>query len=780
MLEPRRLAAFSAARWMAQELGEQIGRTLGYSIRFDSRQSDQTRIEVVTEGILTRRMSSNPSLEGVAMVIFDEFHERSLQADLALGLCLDIQRSLREDLKILVMSATMDCGPISDLLGRAPILSIGGELFPVEEQYLDQDRSLSLEERTARAVATALRVTTGDILVFLPGAGEIRKTAEVLLPLAENRKEDISIHSLYGDLPFEEQERVLLPLTKRKVVLATNIAETSLTIEGIGVVIDSGLARRLQYDPRSGLNRLLTVPISRASAEQRKGRAGRLSPGTCYRLYSRHEFLSRPEYTPPEMFSVDLASLVLELTAWGIKDPAALSWLDKPPGASWEGGKQLLVSLEALDATGSLTQTGRRMVPIPLHPRLSRMLLKSSDLGCLRIGADLAALLSERDIFRQSISSGSFQKKAADIEDRIEVLQEWRKGNRPPAGVDLLALRTVDRVSLHLQKLLPSKKQREGYSELIPRLMLHAYPDRIAKKREEGVGRFLLAQGQGVRIAESDPLSRSPYIVAVQVDSGERSEGRVHLAEPVAEVVIREEMGDHIYYRRRIVWDKREGRIIAALEEGLGSIVFSSRPVSSSDEEAAPLLCAGAIGYRSLRLTRLRDGERIGLTGFGASGHLVMRMLRHLYPKSGVFVFSRTASERHFAEELGACWTGDTEEEAPEKLRAVIDTTPAWKPVVRSLRNLERGGRLVVNAIRKEEGDKGELLSLDYSRDLWMEKEIRSVANITRKDVEEFLLLAAEIPIRPEIQEYRLEEANTALRELKERKIRGAKVLRIG
>ncbi len=603
MLEPRRLAAVSAARWMAQGLGEKIGQTLGYSIRFDRRVTDKTRIEVVTEGILTRRIASDPSLEGVAMVIFDEFHERSLQADLSLAMCLDVRRSLREDLKILVMSATMDCGPIADLLGSAPIISTGGRTYPVEERYQVQDGDRPLEERVAEAVAAAVRETEGDLLVFLPGAGEILRAADSLNNLSGGRRGELAIHPLYGDLPFEEQERAILPSQKRKVVLATNIAETSLTIEGVGVVIDSGLARRLQYDPRTGMNRLLTVTISRASAEQRKGRAGRLGPGVCYRLYSRHVLQSMVPYTPPEMLSVDLASLVLELAAWGVKNPGTLSWLDPPPVAARMVAKELLTDLGALDSEGTLTKIGRDMAHLPLHPRLSRLLVKSSELGCPRMGADLAALLSERDILRPGDTAGKESRKGTDIGGRLAILREWRKTKQVPPGVDPWALRAVDRVAQELMKTIKhnTKTGPEKEPTMIPRLLMNAYPDRIAKKREEGAGRFLLTRGPGVRVSDKGHLAGSPFIIAAQVDAGQRSEGRVHLAEPITEAIIRQEMGDRIEWSRRMVWDKKEGRIISALEERLGALILSVKNLSPSDEETAPILCE-AIGSGDLSI----------------------------------------------------------------------------------------------------------------------------------------------------------------------------------
>ena len=594
MLEPRRLAAVGAARWMARGLGERIGQTLGYSIRFDSRVTDQTRIEVVTEGILTRRITTDPALEGVAMIIFDEFHERSLQADLNLAFCLDVQRNLREDLKILVMSATLACGPLAALLGEPPVIQTEGRLFPVEERYVVRGSDRPLAERVAGAVTTAVRETDGDILVFLPGAGEIWRAAEALQALDWVSGAAPAIHPLYGDLPFEEQEKAILPSKKRKVVLATNIAETSLTIEGVQVIVDSGLARRLRYDPRTGMNRLFTVTISRASAEQRQGRAGRLGPGVCYRLYDPHVFQSMAPYTPPEILSLDQASLVLELAAWGVKDPGALSWLDPPPVKGWEEAGRLLVDLGALDSQGGITRIGREMVLLPLHPRLSHLLIKSFALGCPRLGADLTALLSERDILRPQARTGKQTRKDSGFSERLDLLRDWREGKQVTPAADPFALQAVDRVARELLKAGKhrSGKAAEDESALIPRLLVQAYPDRVAQKRAEGTGRFLLARGPGVRLAAGDPLAGSPFIVALQVEGGQGSEGRVFLAEPVSEALIRKELGERIESLRRVEWDKKEGRIISVLEERLGSLVLSVKPLIPAQEEAAQILCA--------------------------------------------------------------------------------------------------------------------------------------------------------------------------------------------
>jgi ATP-dependent helicase HrpB len=599
MLEPRRLAATSAARWMAHLLGERVGETVGYSIRFDSRTSAKTRIEVVTEGILTRRMQSDAGLENAAMIIFDEFHERSLHADLALALCLDIQKNLRENLKLMVMSATLDCGPISGLLGNAPVVTSIGRYFPVEERYVADRPEESLTKRITEVVKTALKEIAGDILVFLPGSGEIRSCEDSLKAILKGREDRISVHPLYGDLPFEEQERAILPSQKRrKVVLATNIAETSLTIEGVSVVIDSGLTRRLQYDPSSGMNRLITLKISKASAEQRKGRAGRIGPGVCYRLFSRHVFQSMVPFAPPDILISDLSFLVLELAVWGVKEPSVLRWLDVPPAAAWESAAQLLMDLGALDRTGSVTQAGRDIARLPLHPRLGRLVLRSAELGCAGLGADLAAILSERDMLRGSSSGPATSGKDADIAARLDTLRRWRTGKKTLTGVDVWALRTIERTSGQLLRLISSMRGKshpeKNGPDLISRLLLSAFPDRIAKRRKEADGRFVLSQGRGMRLPATSSLAKSPFIVAVNLDAGEKAEGTIHMAEPLDEELIRQECRGRIEEVRRFDWDRGEKRITAVSEERLGSLLLSSKPFIPADEESLPLLC-GAI-----------------------------------------------------------------------------------------------------------------------------------------------------------------------------------------
>jgi len=638
MLEPRRIAAVSAARWMAKTLDEQAGETVGYAIRFDAKRSEKTRIEVVTEGILTRRIQADPGLEGVAMVIFDEFHERSIHADLALALCLDIRKQLRQDLKILVMSATMECGPIAALLGNAPVITSSGKAFPVEEQYI-AETSGPLHLRITSAVRTALKDTHGDILVFLPGSGEIRACERQLRESLNMGEDRVALHPLYGDLPFEEQERAILPSKdRRKIVLATNIAETSLTIEGVHVVIDSGLTRVLRYDPATGMNRLVTVPVSKASAEQRKGRAGRLGPGVCYRLFSKHDLHGMLSFKQPEIIVSDLSPLALELAAWGVKDPHALSWLDAPPAAAWATGVQLLQDLGGLDASRSITSLGRAMARLPLHPRLSRLMIRSEELGCVRLGADLAAILSEREIFRHSASDRMFREP--DISERIDALRRGRKGTAASGATDPSALRAVERTSQQLQRLMSGtmSKATESFMnhrltkdnenpplspfsqggrtgnppfnkgglggfegafsgeknfdhEMISRLLLAAYLDRICKRRAEGNRSYVMTQGRGVRLSQDSHLVSSLYLIAVNVDAGEKTEGIIHMAAPVTEDLIRSECGGHIEAFRRVEWSRQESRIAAAREERLGALLLSVRSFTPTDEESAPILC---------------------------------------------------------------------------------------------------------------------------------------------------------------------------------------------
>jgi len=611
MLEPRRIAAVSAARWMAHSIGEEVGQTVGYSIRFESRVSAATRIEVVTEGILTRRIQNDPMLEGVAMVIFDEFHERSVHADLGLALCLDVQKQVRNDLKLLIMSATLEVEPLAAMLNNAPVVNSEGRSYPVEEIYLDDQSNERLPQKMASAIFKALNETEGDVLAFLPGSGEIRACAARLAEsglLARN----ISVCQLYGDLPFTEQQKAILPSKQRKIVLATSIAETSLTIEGVRVVIDSGVSRRMQFDPATGMNRLVTLRESRASAEQRKGRAGRLAPGICYRLFSRHTLNAMIPHTPPEIRETDLSPLLLELAAWGALDVLELKWLDLPTESAITSARALLVELEALDESGRITPNGREMMRLPLHPRLGRLLLRSRELHCEELGCDLAALLSERDLLRASRSDSAVLASHSDVSDRLEALSNWRSKGRCDDRVDLAALKNLDRVVSQLARLMrcPAEhKQTRVDDELISRLLLAAYPDRIARRRTAGDDVYLLANGRGARLSRRSAVRDVEYLIAVALDGGSQAEALIHLASEIDENVIRTERSRHIIRENSISWSERDGRVIAVRLEKIGAVSLSSEIFVPTDIQIVPAVVA-AVRTSVLKLLSMDESVR--------------------------------------------------------------------------------------------------------------------------------------------------------------------------
>ena len=589
MLEPRRLAAVHAAHRMASTLGEEAGETVGFAMRFERRVSRKTRIEVVTEGILTRRLQRDPCLEGISLVIFDEFHERSIHADLALAFCLEVQREVRPDLKILVMSATLDTGPLAALLGEAPVVASVGRCFPVEVRYLEESRD-RFPGRMAAGVRRALSETEGDVLAFLPGSGEIRACRELL-----NREipdPSLSIHSLYGDLPFAEQEKAILPGPGRKVVLATNIAETSLTIEGVRVVVDGGLSRMVRHDPSNGLNRLVTVRESRASAEQRTGRAGRLAPGVCYRLFGAHSFSAMTPFSPPEILVSDLSSLVLELAVWGVREPSSLSWLDPPPAAAVAAARGLLIELGAFDREGRPTETGRRMAELPVHPRLARLLLRGKELGREGVAAVVAALLSERDIFHYGPGERA-PVCESDLVERYEAMTERTRGR---GGIlQDGAVRAVERTAAQLSRLMGGGAVRAIHESPLrvddaARLLLAAYPDRIALQREEGGDRYLLANGRGVILSTRSGVRGYPLLLTVHVDAGTGGEGVIHQASALTPELVRAECGDRIVKGRSVSWNQGQERILAWEEERIGAVALSRRQITASDEESAPVL----------------------------------------------------------------------------------------------------------------------------------------------------------------------------------------------
>ncbi len=612
ILEPRRLAARAAAARMASLLGESVGETVGYRIRFDAKVSAKTRIEVLTEGILTRRLQSDPGLEGVGLVIFDEFHERHLHADLALALCLDSRRVLREDLKLLVMSATLDGEAAAALLGNAPVLTGHGRSFPVDVRYAardPEDADHGLPPVVKQAVLNALEQDKGDLLAFLPGAWEIRRTKELVESALTGKPVDV--FPLYGDLPWKAQDRAIQPSSssRRKIVLATPIAETSLTIEGIGIVIDSGFARVPEFDPRSGLTRLTTMRISRASAEQRAGRAGRLGPGVCYRLWSQTTQRGLITQPIPEIRAADLTPLALELAQWGVRNAATLSWLDPPPAGALAQARRLLTELGALDTDGAITPAGRAMAALPLHPRLAHMVHIADAQGLGRLACDIAALLSERDILIGD------RKRSCDFLDRIEAMRAFRARGRVGAGsfgADPNACQRVEQAARQYHRLLQSRKTETTHdTETVGILLAFAYPDRIALQRATGDVRYggilsmpcyRLASGRGARLPKHENKMRPACLVAASLDAGE-TEGTIYLAAAVDLDALRDHLKTQMRTKDVIRWDPQLQRIVAQREERLGELLIGGGAIPDPDPEK--LRAAVLEGVRSLGMEAL-------------------------------------------------------------------------------------------------------------------------------------------------------------------------------
>ncbi len=607
MLEPRRLAARSAARYMARQLGEQPGQTVGYRTRLDTRVTAHTQIEVVTEGILTRLIQNDPMLEDYAAVLFDEFHERSLQADLGLALVRESQQALRDDLRILVMSATLDTAPIARVLGDVPVVTSEGRAFPVAVQYRPMPRQGRREDHVVAVVEETLAAESGSVLVFLPGAGEIRRVEQALrgrLP------ETVVLAPLYGNLRADEQDRAIAPAEpgRRKVVLATAIAETSLTIEGVRVVIDAGLQRRAVFDPNSGMTRLVTTRVSRASAEQRRGRAGRVEPGVCYRLWSESEQFSLAEYTPPEIQEADLAPLVLELAQWGARSPDQVAWIDPPPAAHWQQARELLQWLDLIDADGAITEHGKAARTLGIHPRLAHMVVRARALGLGQLGAELAALLEERDLLAPS--------HGADLHERVRVL----RGERGHSGVDPARLRSVRQAVKRLASASPDAELPSATE--VGRLLALAYPDRIARRRPGAAPRYQLSNGRGALLREHDPLARHDWLVAAALD-GQAREAMVYLAAPVDLRDLEQDLGPHIVAREEAFWDDDRGRVIARRVRRLGALVLA--------EEAVPSVAPALIQQGLLEAVRNKGLDSLPWTPEARQWCARVRLLaRHL------------------------------------------------------------------------------------------------------------------------------------------------------
>ncbi|MBI1197528.1 MAG: ATP-dependent helicase HrpB [Phenylobacterium sp.] len=571
VLEPRRLAARAAAARMAATLGERVGDTVGLRVRMQTRVSAATRIEVVTEGVFTRMVLADPELAGVACVIFDEFHERSLDADLGLALARDAQKLLRDDLRLLVMSATLDGAAVARLLGDCPVVESQGRMFPVETRYLGRDERLSPDDRVVRAVERALAEEPGSLLVFLPGQGEIRRAAE---RLAERvRRPDVDIAPLYGALDPREQDRAIEPAApgRRKVVLATSIAETSLTIQGVRVVIDAGLARVPRYDPASGLTRLATVRVSRAAADQRRGRAGRTEPGACYRLWDEAETRALPAFADPEILDADLSGLALDLARWGAKDPADLAFLDPPPAAAFAEARALLRRLEALDEAGVLTPHGRALSDMPLPPRLAHMVLKAAETGQAARAARIAALVTEQGLGGRD----------ADLRHRLDLLAR----DRGPRARDARAL--ADRWAGLTGKPGTGDPLSDGL------LLAFAYPERIAKARG-GQGEFQLVTGRGAFVEPTDALAREPWLAIAELGGGERRD-RILLAAPLDPADLAAFEGQFEVEAR--LEESGGGRLRARRLTRLGRLVVREE----TDDNPDPALVARALADRVRR-----------------------------------------------------------------------------------------------------------------------------------------------------------------------------------
>ena len=586
MLEPRRLAAKSVAERMADLQSEKAGDTIGYRVRFDSKVSSQTRIEVVTEGILTRMIQSDNSLEEVGLLIFDEFHERSLQADLALALSLQVQQVLRSDLRILIMSATLDGENLSSLLNHAPIVASVGRQFPVELKYLQQDSDSPVAKQMAVAIRKALREEQGDVLAFLPGAGEISRTQQLL----EEEGVDAKIHPLFGDLPFRQQQEAIVPRTdgKRKIVLTTSIAETSLTIEGIKIVIDSGVSRVPRFDPRSGLTRLETVRVTKDAADQRAGRAGRLSNGVCYRLWTEGINRNLIAQRKPEILEADLASLILELSQWGIKNVNELTWITPPPAGAVNQARELLQQLDALDESGGITSRGKEMLRLPTHPRLAHLLLSPLEKKSIALATDVAALLEERDPLGK--------ETGADMALRIETLRKWRDGQKVFAERNVLE--RIEKLASNWRRILKTEVENKIVSDSeIGKLLIAAYPERIAQQQGSHSERYKLSNGRMAKLPDHDPLTREKWLCVAQLDGGGK-EGKIFMAAAVHE--------DDLFAMAReqevVKWDEEREMVTGLLEHRVGNLALQSKPSKKVNEAQRIRIIISTIRQQGLKM----------------------------------------------------------------------------------------------------------------------------------------------------------------------------------
>jgi ATP-dependent RNA helicase HrpB len=603
MLEPRRLAARAAAARLAANLGQSVGETVGYRMRMEQCVGHRTRIEVLTEGVLTRMLQTDPALDGVGLVIFDECHERNLTADLALALCMDIQGVLNESLRLLAMSATLDSRPLAQLMGNAPVITCTGKEFPVTTHYVGRGNGPSIAPHVAETIRMAIKRYDGSILVFLPGAPEIRNVQHLL------DRSDLGpgcrVVPLYGHLTRQQQQHAIEPPPAgcRKIVLATPIAETSLTIEGIGVVVDSGYRRAPSFDVASGMTRLITLPVSRASADQRSGRAGRLGPGDCLRLWDQNTHHLLAAHNRPEILETDLTPLALELAVWGVNDPEQLKWLDSPPKAAFKKGQHLLDDLGALSvqdkkstdvsAVGTVTTHGRRMAELAMHPRLAHMVLMAREAGAGALACRVAAILGERDFIR--FAPGTYD---SDLRLRLDVLETVQAGQRwadPAVQIDYTACRRIRQAAEMFQKRL-HMTGKDTTETRVGKLLAWAYPERIARRRPGTRGRYLMVNGGGAYFNSPEPLSAEEYLVAAALD-GNRREARIFLSAGYDETDLKTQYGHRVEETTRVEWDPRAGAVKAETVCKLGALTLTTEPFTQAPPQR--VIQAMAAGIRS-------------------------------------------------------------------------------------------------------------------------------------------------------------------------------------
>ncbi len=627
MLEPRRLAARRAAEFMAGQMGERVGGTIGFRVRGEAKVGRQTRIEVVTEGILTRMLHADPALDDAGLIIFDEFHERSIHADLGLALTLDVQQNLRTDLKILVMSATLDTASLVSILDDAAIVKSEGKSYGVDTRYLRFTPSKSKEAVTADAIGAAVKEEEGDILAFLPGRREIRYVENLLY---ERRlPDDVRVHTLYGDAPYEQQEAALTPAKAgvRKVILSTSVAETSLTIDGVRIVIDSGQVRMAEFDPRRGMSGLITVPVSKATADQRRGRAGRQQPGICYRMWTEAEHAQLPDYPQPEIKNADLASLALDLAAWGEPTGERLKFIDPPPAHHLAQARTLLQFLGALDREGGITAHGKAMAELPIHPRLAHMIIRGSEIGCARIACTIAALLEERDLFsgradadvdltlrlhavaqQQSANRSALERVASQTERLLAAVERTNGGKKerpltPGGSRQTVQLNDAVAGDRHNKKTIGSDAAQErgaqkwsaeaGVNDEHAGLLLaFAYPDRVARRRGAEGSKYLTANGTTAVLPAGSLLAREEFLAIGETDTT-GSDPRILLAAPIARSGIERFMKNALTSEEQIEWNSKEEGVVARSITRLGAVILSEQSITTAPDAVVQAMVAG-------------------------------------------------------------------------------------------------------------------------------------------------------------------------------------------